>query len=143
MQAVTISHPLEQVFDLEQNSTVKSTIAPTPVETLHAVVTAQYDEKDNSIEAELSTVQAEALAVAAEMKSQMSFADPRGLPRMGEVAIQALNTALDAIKQKADIKKHKDKLAASSGIDSISNVTNNTLIIDRSAMLDRIIAGEM
>jgi hypothetical protein len=143
MQAVPISHPLEQVFDLEANSTQRSLVTPTPVETLPAIVTAQYDEKDSSIDTELATIHTEAMAVANEMKSQMAFADPRGLPRMGEVAIQALNTALDAIKQKADIKKHKDKLAASGGIDSVNNVTNNTLIIDRSALLDKIMAGEM
>jgi hypothetical protein len=143
MQAVPTSHPLEQVFDLEANSTQRSLVTPTPVETLPAIVTAQYDQKDSSIDTELAAVHAEAMAVANEMKSQMAFADPRGLPRMGEVAIQALNTALDAIKQKADIKKHKDKLAASGGIDSVNNVTNNTLIIDRSALLDKIMAGEL
>lgn len=143
MQAVNISHPLEQVFDLEENSTQRSLVAPTPVETLPAITTQQYDEKDSSIDSELSAVQAEAMAVANEMKQQMAFADPRALPRMGEVAIQALGTALDAIKQKADIKKHKDKLATSGGIDSVNNVTNNTLIIDRSALLDKIMAGEM
>lgn len=143
MQAINVSHPLEQVFDLETNSTQRSVVTPTPVETLPAVVTAQYDQKDNSIEAELSAVHTEAMAVANEMKSQMSFADPRGLPRMGEVAIQALNTALDAIKQKADIKKHKDKIALTGGAESVNNVTNNTLIIDRSALLDRIMAGEL
>jgi len=143
MQAVTTSHPLENVFDLEEHSTQRSLVAPTPVETLPAITTAQYDEKDSSIDTELAAVQAEAMAVANEMKSQMAFADPRGLPRMGEVAIQALNTALDAIKQKADIKKHKDKLASSGGIDSVNNVTNNTLIIDRSALLDKIMAGEL
>jgi len=143
MQAVPTSHPLEQVFDLETNSTQRSLVTPTPIETLPAVVTAQYDDKDSSIDSELAAVHAEAMAVANEMKSQMTFADPRGLPRMGEVAIQALNTALDAIKQKADIKKHKDKLAASGGIDAVNNVTNNTLIIDRSALLDRIMAGEL
>jgi hypothetical protein len=143
MQAVPTSHPLEQVFDLEANSTQRSLVTPTPVETLPSVVTAQYDEKDSSIDTELAAVHSEAMAVANEMKSQMAFADPRGLPRMGEVAIQALNTALDAIKQKADIKKHKDKLAASGGIDSVNNVTNNTLIIDRSALLDKIMAGEL
>ncbi len=143
MQAVNTSHPLEQVFDLEENSTQRSLVAPTPVETLPAITTQQYDEKDSSIDNELSAVQAEAMAVATEMKQQMAFADPRALPRMGEVAIQALGTALDAIKQKADIKKHKDKLATSGGIDSVNNVTNNTLIIDRSALLDKIMAGEM
>jgi len=143
MQAVNVSHPLEQVFDLEENSTQRSLIAPTPIEPLPAVVTAQYDEKDSSIDGELAAVQAEAMAVANEMKQQMAYADPRALPRMGEVAIAALGTALEAIKQKADIKKHKDKLATSGGIDSVNNVTNNTLIIDRSALLDKIMAGEI
>lgn len=143
MQAVNISNPLEHVFDLEPHSTQRSIVAPTPVETLPAVATAAYDAKDNSIDTELAAVQAEAMAVATEMKQQMAFADPRALPRMGEVAIQALGTALDAIKQKADFKKHKDKLAASGGIDAVNNVTNNTLIIDRSALLDKIMAGEL
>jgi len=142
MQAVNISHPLEQVFDLEEHSTNLSIPTATLPEAVPAAATAQYDDKDQAIETELSAVHEEAMAVATQMKQQMAYADPRALPRMGEVSIQALNTALDAIKQKADIKKHKDKLGSVSGSGAGSTVTNNTLIIDRAALLDRIIAGE-
>lgn len=137
------SHPLEQVFDLEVHSTNIPIPQPVSTEAFPATTSIRYDEKDDSIELELTNVHAEAMAIASEMKTQMAFADPRGLARMGEVSIQALNTALDAVKQKADIKKHKDKLSTSNGVDSISNITNNTLIVDRGALLDRIMAGDM
>lgn len=143
MQPVPRSNPLEEVFDLHQHSTVVPIAPPASTEAFPAVTTGRYDEKDQAIELELTNVHAEAMAIAAEMKSQMSFADPRALPRMGEVSIQALNTALDAVRQKADIKKHKDKLLTGAGADLTQNVTNNTLIIDRSALLDRIMAGEL
>ena len=143
MQAVNISHPLEQVFDLEEHSTNLSIPTATPSELIPAAATAQYDDKDQSIETELSAVHEEAMAVASRMKQQMAYADPRALPRMGEVSIQALNTALDAIKQKADIKKHKDKLVVALTPGAGTSVTNNTLIIDRATLLDRVLAGEL
>ena len=138
---MNIIHPLETVFDLDSGTT----LATTPVSSLPlAPITpaANYDEKDKSIEEQLQDVQQQAMDLAATMKLNIEYAEPRSQARLGEVSIQALNTALDAIKQKADIKKHKDKMSTTGGLDSFSNTVNNTMIVDRAALLDRLLAGQ-
>lgn len=136
-------HPMEQVFDLEPGSTPTIGISGTVVAPSEATTTVRYDDKDAAIETELTTIHNEAMELVTSMKQTMAYGEPKGMARLGEVSIQALNTALDAIKQKADIKKHKDKMAQTGGVETVNNTINNTMIVDRGALLDRIMAGEL
>jgi hypothetical protein len=146
------SDPLETVFDIEPNTTPR--LSPVAVVNTSASVPSVveeaeeqevvYDTKDQSIDAELSNIHNAALELATTLKSQIDYtSDPRALPRLGEVSIQALNTALDAIKQKASIKQHKDKLKGPAVPATVNHTQNNTLVIDRSELLKQIVAGEM
>lgn len=138
-----VVHPLETVFELEEGSTLVhnlqmqvSSIAnttPTP-----EVSVGSYDERDQSIEEQLTRVQSEALLIVDTLKQTIMFADSKGASRAAEVSVQALNAALDAIRQKADVKKHKDKITATGGINSIQTTNNNTLVVDRNQLLSLI-----
>lgn len=138
---MNISHPLENVFDLDSGTTL-ATQPSVQLPIVPVAPAANYDDKDKSIEEQLQEVQHQAMELAAAMKLNIEYAEPRSQARLGEVSIQALNTALDAIKQKADIKKHKDKISTTGGLDSFSSTVNNTMIVDRAALLDRLLAGQ-
>ncbi len=140
------AHPLELVFDLEPGSTTTGGEYSPPVATTTVVpispdgdpsaLSASYDSRDDQINAELENVRQQAMDLANQLQSGLEFVDPKQLPRIGEVTIQALNSALEAIKQKADIKKHKDKLRAPT-VTSIHTTTNNTMVVDRKELLRR------
>jgi hypothetical protein len=58
------------------------------------------------------------------------------------VANQLLNTALAAISQKADLKKHKDKLKVAKAKEGDGGKTvNNTLIIDTNSLIKQLKEG--
>ena len=143
------SHPLENVFDVDPVvSNTPTGSYPTPL--LNATVDlmepeltpptgAIYDQRDLSIDGQLDEIQQRALHLANAVQQGIEYAEPKYLPRLGEVAIIALNAALDAVKQKADIKKHKDKLSGSS-VTAIHTTTNNTLVVSRSELLRQSVA---
>lgn len=136
-----VTHPLELVFDLEQGSTatairesqlgVASTVTPTTPPT--DPVTDPYDTRDQMIERELEFVRTQALSLASTLQGDLEYADAKQKARLGEVTVQALQAALDASKQKAANKQHKDKLRGSTVVQS--TVTNNTVIVDRRELL--------
>lgn len=151
IQPSTIMHPLEDVFDLDTGTTVsRSTpkaaevVPASPADNLPvASDSSQYDGRDLTIEQQLDVIQQEALDLAATLKETIQYSEPKALARLGEVSVQALNTALDVLKQKADIKKHKDKLKSTGGFDSVHTTTHNTLVIDRSELLRRALEGSI
>jgi hypothetical protein len=106
-----------------------------------------YDDRDLTIDSELDEIRTKALGLARTIETSIEYIeDPRAIPRLGEVAVTALSAALDSIKQKADIKKHKDKLAAGTLQQTVpgkvvNNTQNNTLVIDRNELLKQITAG--
>ncbi len=141
---INVSRSLEHVFDLEENTTVLPPSAFAQV--TPALITPPqqpdtvYDERDVAIQTDLDTIQSTAMALATSLQQTMEFStDPRGIPRLGEVSIQALGAALDALKQKIDIKKHKDKLHVNGGVEKVVNTQNNTLVIDRNDLLKQLL----
>ncbi len=143
----TIHHPLEEVFDIQSGTTLVPDLVftqPTLEVSTESTDTEQvhvYDQRDTSIDSQLDIIQNQALQLAASMKQGMEYADPKFSSRMGEVAIQALNTALDAVKQKSDIKKHKDKLKTTGGFAAVHTTTNNTLVVSRNELLQQLKDG--
>lgn len=141
---IQVGHSLEHVFDLEENTTVlpSSGVAhvSTPLPPVPVVEPGDtYDARDTAIQSDLDTIQSTAMALATSLQQTMEFSEPRLHPRLGEISVQALGAALEVMKQKIDIKKHKDKLHVNGGVDKVVNTQNNTLVIDRNDLLKQLL----
>lgn len=139
-----VGHSLEHVFDLEANTTVLPSsgvahVSPTPPAVAAVEPDESYDTRDAAIQSELDTIQATAMALATSLQQTMEFSEPRLHPRLGEISVQALGAAIEVMKQKIDIKKHKDKLHINGGVDKITNTQHNTLVIDRNDLLKQLL----
>lgn len=135
------THPIEALFDIESGSTELQQILPDELSTIPDVAT--YDEKDNDIESQIQNIHDAALIA---FQQQMEFAqlgDPRFAAKSMEVANQLLTTGLVALKERAAIKMHKDKLLKDSNKSAKqTNITNNTLVVGgRSEILRKLKSG--
>lgn len=124
-----ISHPLEKVFDIEEGST--AVVVPEPRET-QLVEAPMYDRKDVEIEENFQEIYDKAMDAFDDMQAAIEGIEGKYKARASEVSIQMLNAALNAAKEKARLKEHKDNLRLkSSGGGSVppgSTINNNTLI---------------
>lgn len=134
------SDPLEDMFGIEPNTTMKEVInfeaSDTPL-----VKADVYDDKDDEIDQQFQEVYDKALTA---FEYQMERADatdvePKYVARMHEVAAQYLNTALSAAKEKAHLKTAKDKLTKK--VQAGGAVTNNTLVVSHTDLLDMLANG--
>lgn len=123
----TISHPLEEVFNIEENTTV----VPYKQVTTDLVVHEPYDDKDNEIESQLQNIYDLALEAFEAQQEEADTIDPKFKGRNAEAAVNYLRTALEAVREKSLLKQHKDKLS----VEQSSGVTNNNLIVDRNEIL--------
>lgn len=127
-----IEHPLEESFDIESGTTMSTTKKALPVED---VVVDEYDNKDKEIDDQLQEVYELALE---EFENQTGrIVEGRFAARNGEVASLFLNTALNAAKEKANIKLNKDKLISKVRPKNVTqNLTQNNIVADRNDILD-------
>lgn len=122
-------HPLEDFFNMESNSTeiVKKE------QKTELVKTESYDDKDDEIEEAAQTIYDEAMSGYDMLQEQLEDMDPRYAARGHEVANQKLQTALDAVKIRADLKKHKDKINKTP-----KSNTTNTIIMDTNSLIEEL-----
>lgn len=126
-----ISHPLEEIFDIEENTTV---VPYTEVKT-DLVPHASFDEKDNELEGQLQDLYDMALEAFEIQQDESSGMEQKFRARNAEVAAQYLKTALEAVREKRELKQHKDKIT----IREKGGVTNNNLIVaDHNAIMEMI-----
>jgi hypothetical protein len=131
-----IEHPLEDFFEVEKGSTeIEVYERNTEVAEVES-----YDEKDKEIEEQFQEVYDAAMDVHDNLAEEIQTVEGKYKARIGEVAIQSLSAALNAAKEKARLKEHKDKLEVSpSGDASSVNPKNQTMVItDRSAFLEQL-----
>jgi hypothetical protein len=128
-----VEHPLEAVFDIPTGTTVTTTERHV---TTDIVPHGQYDVKDNEIEKKLHDINDIALTAYDMQVNIATDGDVKYAARNMEVANGLLNTALDAVKQLAEHKRHKDKVAVTA---TKPRTVNNTVIMSRSEMLKRVI----
>lgn len=131
-------HPLELVFDIESGTTVTEYKEVVPDE---VVQMPNYDEKDNEIEGKLEEIYAVAMANVAEIGDEMGRVEGRFKARIGEVSATMLSVALDAVRQKATLKAHKDKMTVSPGGVAGSADENGNVRADRNEILRLLIAA--
>ena len=130
---VNISHPMEDVLDIEPGSTTITEFAMIPQE---LVPHGEYDEKDNEIEGQMQEVYELAVQAFHQQMGTFATTDPRNLPRTMEVANAFLQTALQAINSKTTLKTNKDRnISRAKSNSQPSSVTNNTLIMDRNSLM--------
>lgn len=128
-------HPLEQVFDIEENTTIVTRVEAVLTE---LVVADTYDEKDVEVEGQFQEVYSAAMAAFEATTNSIESMEPKYRARNEEVAVQYLNTALGAAREKALVKAHKDKLSAVKAA-APSTVNNNFLVADRNEILKNFI----
>lgn len=129
---INIDHPLDDVFDIEKGST------SLPVVERETELTSveSYDEKDEEIENQFQEIYDCAMD-AFDATTRNVPGDPKSAGVIGEVSVQYLNTALAAAKEKAELKKHKDKLSNSKN-QSPRTLNQNLIIADRNELLKKI-----
>lgn len=129
-----VEHPLEKVFDIEENTTIAEYKAIVPSE---IVIMSNYDNKDNEIESKLEEIYSAAMATVEEITDQINVVEGRHKARMGEVSATMLTVALGAVREKSALKMHKDKSAiAGANIGTPNSVTNNlNIVADRNELL--------
>lgn len=128
-----IEHPLESVLGIEQGTTIVeyTEVLPTPITT-----SPIYDDKDQEIEEKLEEVYAIALSNIASLSDEIERVDGRYKARVGEVTASMLNIALGSVREKRELKQHKDKIS----IDSLkagtpNTIHNNLVVADRNEIL--------
>jgi hypothetical protein len=132
-----VEHPMEDVFDIEPGTTLVEYNEVLPAEVQPAT---NYDSKDHEIEEQLETIFATAMSTVTDMNDAMEQVEGRHKARVGEVSATMLTVALNAVREKAAIKMHKDKTYGSktSGVGNVTGdvtVNNNVIVADRNEIL--------
>lgn len=125
-----ILHPLEQVFDIEENTTV----VPYTERKTDLVRHEPYDEKDDELEEQLQELYDVALEAFEMQQEESDVIDPKYRARNAEVAVQYLKTALEAVREKRQLKEHKDKIVTK----QTAGTVNNNLVVSHNDLLDAI-----
>lgn len=128
---VPIEHPLEKVFDIEPGTTM----VPTVQRTTDLTVVHTYDEKDKEVEGQFQEIYDAAMGAFEQQSLEIDSLEGKYKARGGEVAVQYLNTALEAARSKATQKQHKDKMAVDQGKAGPKTVNNNLIVADRNDLL--------
>lgn len=135
-----IEHPMEGVLNIEPGTTTVPTIQRT---TEPMVEAEEYDNKDEEIETQYQEVYDAAMGAFEGQCEEQELVEGKYKARNAEVAVQFLNAALAAAKEKGALKMHKDKQSVAVGkLKGGSHTTNNNLVVaDRNDLL-RALAGQ-
>jgi len=135
---IPVTHPMENVLDIECGTT----LVPHQEQHTHIITTETYDVKDEEVENQFQEVYDKAITAFDDQTSSIELIDPRYRSRNQEVAVQYLNTALDAAREKSSLKQHKDKITIAKGkIQGPKTLNQNLIFADRNELL-KIIHGE-
>lgn len=128
-----VDHPLEEFFDLPEGSTE---IIVTEQET-KLVQIDDYDDKDKEIEKDFQEVYDKSLSAYEQLQDTIEEIEGKYVARTQEVANQILTTALQAAKEKANMKSNKDKnkLLQNKIVSDANKTTNNNILITDTASL--------
>ncbi|TFG94316.1 hypothetical protein E4H12_15395 [Candidatus Thorarchaeota archaeon] len=132
-----IEHPMEAVLDLDPGTTIVEYTEMLPAE---VVKMPEYDAKDEEIEEKIEEVYSTAMGNVATVSDAMDLVEGKYKARIGEVTAAMLNVALGAVREKRELKKHKDQVSTiSAGEGGAKTVNNNLIVADRNEIL-RILA---
>ena len=129
-----IIHPLEEVFDIEENTTVVPYKEKVPTV---LVPHEPYDPKDIELEEQLQELYDLAIDAFEDQQEESDVIEAKFRARNAEVAVQYLKTALEAAREKRQLKEHKDKVVIKEK--GSGHVTNNNLVVaDHNEFMDMI-----
>ena len=134
-----INHPLEDVFDIQKNSTIVEYTETLPAPLANSPV---YDDKDNEIDLQFEEVYIHAMNRVIAMGDEIERVEGKYKARLGEVTATMLSVALNAAKEKRELKQHKDKLLAQKENSGPSTVNNNLVVTDRNEILKLLQEGK-
>lgn len=130
------SHPLEQVLNIEDGTT----LVPCVEVQTDLVQHTTYDEKDNEIEGQLQEIYDNAMTAHDNNMLDMSAIEPKYRARLGEVSVAYLNAALGAVREKISLKTHKDKINIETAKAARPGTINNNLIVaERNEILKHLL----
>lgn len=134
------THPMEDFLDLEAGTTL---VEAEEIVLEEATPHVAYDDKDMEIEQKFDDVYAIAMSNVVTVSDEIERVEGKYKARMGEVTANMLSVALQAAREKASFKMHKDKLSPKGPEAKTVNQTLNQLniVADRNEML-RILAAK-
>lgn len=132
-----IAHPLEDVFDIEP----ESTLITRQEQQTQLITVDDYDEKDVEIEQAMQEVYDKAMSGYEIIQDECEDIEGKYKARMMEVGVQHLKMALDAAEAKARMKELKDKLSAKKNTAGPKTVNNN-LFINREELLKNLLSDD-
>lgn len=130
-----IEHPMEDILDITPCTTVVEykEVEPSPI-----IPMPTYDAKDDEIEGKLEEIYAVAMGSVETIGDEMERVEGKYKARIGEVTATMLNVALGAVREKAALKMHKDKIQpVTSG--GPQTVNNNLVVADRNEILQMLL----
>jgi len=131
-EEIETMHPLEDVFDIESNTTKGIQVH----RETQMVTSENYDAKDTEIETQFQEVFDAAMDAYDSHTEITEQVEGKFKARNAEVAVQFLNTALSAAKEKANLKTTNDKLNIERNKASGPKTLNQNLIVaDRNDIL--------
>lgn len=137
-----IHHPLEDVFNIEEGSTELTKTVNTELSTEVKPSSTKcdiFDDKDKEIEKQLEEVYTIAIGAYYEANGNSDVIEPRYRARNSEVAVQFLNTALTAIKEKSTLKLSKEKIEIDKLKVDVPGTLNQSIIVaDRNSILKQL-----
>jgi hypothetical protein len=127
------THPLEDALDIESGTTMTEYKEVTPSA---PVIAPTYDSKDAEIEGKLEEIYDLAISNVEIISGEIEIVEGKYKARMGEVTATMLNVALGAVREKRELKQHKDKSAIEAAAGGTPHTVNNNLVVaDRNEIL--------
>lgn len=135
-EIIMSTHPLAESCEFDDTDLVPFDESDKELALVEPVKVDSYDEKDESLDVEFDTIYNEALRSYRNISDDMVFVEGKFKARIGEVSNQFLGTALNAAKEKAALKRHKDTIVVK---EAAGQVTNNNLVVGSHEELLRIL----
>lgn len=126
-------HPMEDVLDIEPGTTITEykEVLPAPI-----VQHPTYDDKDSEIEEKLEEIYSIAITNVETIADEMERVEGKYKARIGEVTATMLNVALSAVREKRELKQHKDKIHVDATAAGTPHTVNNNLVVaDRNEII--------
>ena len=130
-----ISHPIEDILDIESGTTLFPAVQTTKKE---LAVTGDYDDVDQEINEQFQEVYDTAMDAYEQQAMDIETIEPKYRARNQEVAVQYLNTALAAAKEKSNIKMSKDKMVTKQATTGPQTLNQSVIVADRNDVLKEI-----
>lgn len=130
---------MEEVLDIESGTTTMTTTE----RTTDLVVASDYDDKDNEIEEQFQEVYDAAMGAFEGQMEEAELVEGKYKARNGEVAVQFLNAALNAAKERSGLKQHKDRTRIAEGkLAGDAAKRTDVVIADRNELLKAMFGEE-